>query len=71
LERFQRFEVERAQRPGTAKGFVFVSGEDETGTANSIVTPQLFENCRLLISEEPFLSIVESRHPLFAQLREG
>ncbi|MEQ1861210.1 MAG: error-prone DNA polymerase [Chthoniobacteraceae bacterium] len=45
------------QRPGTAKGFCFVSVEDETGTANAIVTPQLFERCRLLISEEPFLAI--------------
>ena len=45
------------QRPGTAKGFVFVSLEDETGTANAIVTPQLFEHSRLLISEEPFLII--------------
>jgi error-prone DNA polymerase len=45
------------QRPGTAKGFVFISVEDETGTANAIVTPQLFETCRLLISEEPFLII--------------
>ena len=30
------------QRPGTAKGFVFLSLEDETGIANAIVTPQLF-----------------------------
>lgn len=45
------------QRPGTAKGFVFISVEDETGVANAIVTPQLFEHCRLLISEEPFLVI--------------
>ena len=45
------------QRPGTAKGFVFISLEDETGTANAIVTPQIFEQCRLLISEEPFLMI--------------
>ncbi len=40
-----------------AKGFVFVSLEDETGTANAIITPQFFEKCRLLISEEPFLMI--------------
>jgi error-prone DNA polymerase len=46
------------QRPGTAKGFVFVSLEDETGVANAIVTPQLFERYRLLITEEPFLLIV-------------
>ncbi len=45
------------QRPGTAKGFVFVSLEDETGVANAIVTPQIFERSRLLISEEPFLII--------------
>jgi len=45
------------QRPGTAKGFVFVSLEDETGVANAIITPQLFEKCRLLLSEEPFLII--------------
>jgi error-prone DNA polymerase len=30
------------QRPGTAKGFVFVTIEDETGFANAIVTPQRF-----------------------------
>lgn len=45
------------QRPGTAKGFVFVSLEDETGVSNAIVTPQLFERYRLLITEEPFLVI--------------
>ena len=45
------------QRPGTAKGFVFISLEDETGVANAIVTPQLFERCRLLITLEDFLII--------------
>jgi error-prone DNA polymerase len=45
------------QRPGTAKGFVFVSLEDETGVSNAIVTPDLFERMRLLITEEPFLVI--------------
>jgi error-prone DNA polymerase len=45
------------QRPGTAKGFVFVSLEDETGVSNAIVTPDLFERMRLLITEEPFLLI--------------
>lgn len=45
------------QRPGTAKGFVFVSLEDETGVANAIVTPQLFEAKRLVITQEPFLLI--------------
>ncbi|MFN2508111.1 MAG: DNA polymerase III subunit alpha [Chthoniobacterales bacterium] len=45
------------QRPGTAKGFVFISLEDETGVSNAIVTPDLFEKLRLLITEEPFLII--------------
>jgi error-prone DNA polymerase len=45
------------QRPGTAKGFVFVSLEDETGIANAIVVPQLFEARRLVITQEPALRI--------------
>jgi error-prone DNA polymerase len=45
------------QRPGTAKGFVFVSLEDETGVSNAIVEPDLFERFRLLITEEDFLLI--------------
>ncbi len=45
------------QRPGTAKGFVFISLEDETGVSNAIVAPDLFERLRLLITEEPFLLI--------------
>ncbi|HEX3086439.1 MAG TPA: OB-fold nucleic acid binding domain-containing protein, partial [Pyrinomonadaceae bacterium] len=45
------------QRPGTAKGFVFLSMEDETGIANVIVTPQLFETNRLALVNFPFLLI--------------
>jgi error-prone DNA polymerase len=45
------------QRPGTAKGFVFISLEDETGVSNAIVEPDLFERFRLVITEEPFLLI--------------
>ncbi len=45
------------QRPGTAKGFVFISLEDETGVSNAIVEPDFFEEMRLLITEEPFLAI--------------
>jgi error-prone DNA polymerase len=45
------------QRPGTAKGFVFLSLEDETGIANVIVTPQLFARHRLLLVAEPFLLV--------------
>src|SRR6058998_926313 len=45
------------QRPGTAKGFVFLSLEDETGIANVIVTPQLFARHRLPLVAEPFLLV--------------
>jgi len=45
------------QRPGTAKGFVFISLEDETGIANAVVLPQLFERLRLVITQEPALRI--------------
>jgi len=45
------------QRPGTAKGFVFISLEDETGVSNAIVEPDLFERFRLMITEEAFLLI--------------
>ena len=45
------------QRPGTAKGVAFISVEDETGVANAIVSPELFEQMRLRISEESFLEI--------------
>ncbi|MBS1817901.1 MAG: hypothetical protein JSU08_08235 [Acidobacteria bacterium] len=45
------------QRPGTAKGFVFLTLEDETGIANIIVRPDLFAQDRSVIVEEPFLLI--------------
>ena len=45
------------QRPGTAKGFVFLTLEDETGVANIIVRPDLFARDRLTIVEEPFLIV--------------
>jgi error-prone DNA polymerase len=48
------------QRPGTAKGFVFLSLEDETGIMNIIVDPKFFERHRLLITQEPFL-LIEGR----------
>ncbi|HEX6642379.1 MAG TPA: error-prone DNA polymerase, partial [Thermoanaerobaculia bacterium] len=37
------------QRPGTAKGFVFLTLEDETGLSQAIVTPQLFTDERTTI----------------------
>ncbi|MBS1806105.1 MAG: error-prone DNA polymerase [Acidobacteria bacterium] len=45
------------QRPGTAKGFVFLSMEDETGIANIIITPDLFERDRVVITRTRFLDI--------------
>ncbi|MGH9576851.1 MAG: OB-fold nucleic acid binding domain-containing protein, partial [Terriglobales bacterium] len=45
------------QRPGTARGFLFLSLEDETGIANAIVTPDLFGRNRALLVSHPFLLI--------------
>ncbi len=45
------------QRPGTAKGFVFLTLEDETGMLNVVVTPQRFEKQALLISRSPLLLV--------------
>ncbi|HUJ95459.1 MAG TPA: OB-fold nucleic acid binding domain-containing protein [Terriglobales bacterium] len=45
------------QRPGTAKGFLFLSLEDETGVANAIVTPDLFQKNRLLLTSAQFLIV--------------
>ncbi|MBM3779641.1 MAG: DNA polymerase III subunit alpha [Acidimicrobiia bacterium] len=45
------------QRPGTAKGFVFLTLEDETGIANVIVRPDLFDRQRLTIVGQPFLVV--------------
>ena len=43
------------QRPGTAKGFIFISLEDETGIANIIVTPDLYDRDRLAVTRSRFL----------------
>jgi error-prone DNA polymerase len=45
------------QRPGTAKGFVFLSLEDETGISNVIVSPDLYEKYRVVINREKFLRV--------------
>jgi error-prone DNA polymerase len=45
------------QRPGTARGFVFLTLEDETGLVNVVVTPQAFERQALLISRTPLLLV--------------
>ena len=54
------------QRPGTAKGFVFLTLEDETGIANIIVRPDLFDAARGTIVAEPYL-LVEG----VLQIQEG
>jgi error-prone DNA polymerase len=45
------------QRPGTAKGFVFISLEDETGISNVIITPDIFEQNRVTILAGRFLLV--------------
>jgi error-prone DNA polymerase len=45
------------QRPGTAKGFCFLSIEDETGIANAILTPQVYEKNHLVIVHQQFLLV--------------
>jgi error-prone DNA polymerase len=45
------------QRPGTAKGFIFLSMEDETGIANVIVTPDLYERERTAVVRTKFLRV--------------
>jgi error-prone DNA polymerase len=45
------------QRPGTAKGFIFISMEDETGIANVIVTPDLYDRDRLVVTRSQFLLV--------------
>jgi error-prone DNA polymerase len=54
------------QRPGTAKGFVFLTLEDETGIANIIVRPDLFLEARATIVGAPYL-LVEG----VLQIQEG
>jgi error-prone DNA polymerase len=44
------------QRPETAKGFVFITLEDETGTSNIIINPQVFDEYRNVILRHQFLA---------------
>jgi error-prone DNA polymerase len=53
------------QRPGTAKGVTFLLLEDEHGTVNVVVPPEVYERDRLAVRAEP-LVIAEGRlerHP--------
>ncbi len=45
------------QRPGTAKGFIFISMEDETGISNVIVTPHIYDQNRALVTRSRFLLV--------------
>ncbi len=45
------------QRPGTAMGFIFLSMEDETGIANVIVHPELYDSDRVTITRAKFLRV--------------
>ncbi len=69
------------QRPGTAKGFVFLTLEDETGLVNVVVTPKRFERQALMISTAPMLlvrgtlqveqTVVNLRGEVFRELKPG
>jgi error-prone DNA polymerase len=45
------------QRPGTAKGFVFLTLEDETGISNVIIRPDLYDRERAAVVRQPFLMV--------------
>jgi error-prone DNA polymerase len=45
------------QRPGTAKGFFFITLEDETGFSNAIITPQVFAENRTILTTAPSMII--------------
>ena len=65
------------QRPGTAKGFVFISLEDETGIANIIITPDVLDRNRasviqgkFLLFEGPIQNVDNVIHVKAAQVQE-
>jgi error-prone DNA polymerase len=45
------------QRPGTASGLIFLTLEDETGYANVIVMPQIYEKYRQAVLEPKFIRV--------------
>src|SRR5947199_7323083 len=45
------------QRPGTAQGMCFLTLDDETGTANAVVTPPLYERARVVLNTSPLLEV--------------
>ena len=57
------------QRPGTAKGVIFMTLEDEAGVANVIVWPKAFERLRAIVLGARFVAVTgklqseQGRHP--------
>ena len=49
------------QRPGTANGFLFLSLEDETGIANAIVEPEMFDTNHEVLVTAPYLLIEDTQ----------
>ena len=49
--------VTTRQRPGTAKGYVFVLMEDEHGPINVIVKPDIYQRDRTAVRMEPFIAV--------------
>ena len=49
------------QRPGSARGFCFLTLEDETGTSNAVLTPDVFQRFRATLHES---SLVELAGPV-------
>jgi error-prone DNA polymerase len=45
------------QRPGTAKGVIFMTLEDETNISNVIVMPDIYDRNRLLVTRSKFLLV--------------
>ena len=45
------------QRPGTAKGFCFLTLEDETGTANAVLTPRYFQRFRAALHGSDLIEV--------------
>jgi error-prone DNA polymerase len=73
------------QRPGTAKGMIFMTLEDETGTSRVIVSPDFYDKNRMTVLHERFVLVsglvqnqekvvhLKARHiePLAANLRSA
>ncbi|HVO61643.1 MAG TPA: error-prone DNA polymerase [Terriglobales bacterium] len=45
------------QRPGTAKGIIFMTLEDETGTARVIISPDFYDNNRMAVLRDRFVLV--------------